>query len=58
MQNAFGNYRDVLREVTFSPLMADNLSYLGSKSGAYNYEKNGVYTFADENFARYDELTC
>ncbi len=35
VRNAFGNYRDVLKEISYSPLMAENLSFLGSKSSAY-----------------------
>ena len=55
VENAFGNYRDVLREVTNSPMMAENLSYLHSKSGGYIRETQGVYAFADENYARYGQ---
>jgi len=51
-RNAFGNYRDVLREISYSPLMAENLSYLGSKSAAYTWETQDKISFADENFAR------
>ena len=29
--DAFGNYRDMLREISFSPIMAENLSFLRSK---------------------------
>ena len=50
VRHAFGNYRDVLREISYSPLMAENLSYLQSKSAAYIWEKDGKITFADENF--------
>lgn len=35
VRNAFGNYRDVLREISYSPLMAENLSYLQSKSESH-----------------------
>lgn len=38
IRNAFGNYRDILREISFSPIMAENLSYLQSKSSAYLWE--------------------
>jgi uncharacterized protein (DUF1800 family) len=32
VRNAFGNYRDVLKEVSQSPMMAEMLSFLESKS--------------------------
>ena len=51
-RNCFGNYRDVLREISFHPLMAENLSYLQSKSAAYIFEHYDKHSFADENFAR------
>jgi len=46
VRNAFGNYRDVLREVSYSPMMAKMLTYLQSKS----YDYGGTYP--DENYAR------
>lgn len=52
VRNAFGNYRDILREISFSPLMAENLSFLQSKSAAYQWETQQKVSFADENFAR------
>ncbi len=51
VRNAFGNYRDILREISFNPLMAENLSFLQSKSSAYLWDSN-VKAQADENFAR------
>ena len=32
VRNAFGSYRDVLKEVSQSPMMAEMLSFLESKS--------------------------
>ncbi len=52
VRNAFTSWKDILREISFSPLMAVNLSYLGSKSMAYVKETLGQISFADENFAR------
>jgi hypothetical protein len=47
VDNAFGNLRDVLRSVAFSPMMSHYLTYLGSK------QYDPVDKFAvDENFAR------
>jgi cullin-associated NEDD8-dissociated protein 1 len=52
VRNAFGNYGDILREISYSPLMAENLSFLQSKSAAYMWEAQSKVSFADENFAR------
>jgi uncharacterized protein (DUF1800 family) len=35
VRHAFGNYRDVLKEVAYSPMMAEMLSFLESKSSSY-----------------------
>jgi len=51
-RGAFGNYRDILREISYSPLMAENLSFLQSKSAAYIWETQDKISFADENFSR------
>ena len=46
VRHAFGSYRDVLKEVSFSPLMAYYLTYKDSKSYSYSL------TVPDENYAR------
>jgi len=46
VRNAFSNYKDVLRQFTFSPLTAHWLTYYGSNS--FDYSK----TYPDENYAR------
>eukprot|EP00931_Biecheleriopsis_adriatica_P088135 TRINITY_DN62510_c0_g1_i2.p1 TRINITY_DN62510_c0_g1~~TRINITY_DN62510_c0_g1_i2.p1 ORF type:complete len:1491 (+),score=257.69 TRINITY_DN62510_c0_g1_i2:181-4473(+) len=46
VRNALGNFRDVLREVTYSPIMADYLTY--KRSRAFDVSN----TFPDENYAR------
>jgi len=46
VRHAFGNFRDILREVTYSPLMANYLTYRGSSS----FDFSG--SFPDENYAR------
>ena len=33
-------------------MMAENLSFLQSRSAAYMWEKDGMHSAADENFAR------
>jgi Protein of unknown function (DUF1800) len=52
VRHAFGNYRDVLREVTYSPLMAESLTYLFSKSAAVNVARTKTVVYPDENYAR------
>lgn len=51
-RNAFGNYRDVLKEVSYSPLMAEMLSYLNSKSLWHTLRYYKRIEYPDENFAR------
>jgi hypothetical protein len=46
VRNAFGNFRELLREVTFSPLMGRYLTHSGSSS--YDHNKR----FPNENYAR------
>ena len=46
VRNAFGNYRDVLREVTYSPIMGDYLTF--KRNRAFDSSNN----YPDENFAR------
>jgi cullin-associated NEDD8-dissociated protein 1 len=52
VRNALGNYRDVLREVSYSPTMAYYLTFLQSASYAYNKDKYGSDIWPDENYAR------
>lgn len=53
VRNAFGNYRDILAEASYSPLMAEHLSYLKSKSHPYVYwTEDKKIAQADENYAR------
>ena len=52
VKHAFGNFRDILREVSYSPIMADFLTYLDSKSAALIWESEGKRIYADENYAR------
>ncbi|MEM6746304.1 MAG: DUF1800 family protein [Pseudomonadota bacterium] len=46
-RNAFGNYRDLLEEVTYSPAMGQYLTYLKNRKG--NPETGSL---PDENYAR------
>ncbi|NDV62013.1 DUF1800 domain-containing protein [Puniceicoccales bacterium CK1056] len=47
VRHAFGNFRDILGEVTFNPSMGDYLTYLDNRK-----EDPVVGTFPDENYAR------
>lgn len=46
-QNAFGNYRDLLEAVTYSPAMGEYLTYLRNRKGDPNSGR-----MPDENYAR------
>lgn len=46
-RNAFGNYRDLLQDVTYTPLMAEYLTYMRNRKGD---ERRG--RMPDENYAR------
>eukprot|EP00746_Dinoflagellata_sp_MGD_P086016 gnl/MRDRNA2_/MRDRNA2_34029_c0_seq1.p1 gnl/MRDRNA2_/MRDRNA2_34029_c0~~gnl/MRDRNA2_/MRDRNA2_34029_c0_seq1.p1 ORF type:complete len:1786 (-),score=331.31 gnl/MRDRNA2_/MRDRNA2_34029_c0_seq1:135-5372(-) len=46
VRNAFGNFKDVLREVTYSPVMGNYLTFM--KNTKLDYKGN----FPDENYAR------
>ena len=52
VRNAFGNYRDVLKEVSFSPLMANMLTYYGSRSLGIAWLWHKKIEYPDENYAR------
>ena len=52
IRNAFGNYRDILKEVAYSPLMAEMLTYLNSKSLGFVWRVAAKVEYPDENFAR------
>ncbi len=47
VRNAFGNYRDVLREVTFHPVMGRYLSHVGNQKA-----RPEINQYPDENYAR------
>ena len=47
VHHAFGNYRDVLKEVSASPLMAHYLTFLGNRA----FDTSGG-KYPDENYAR------
>ena len=47
VRNAFGNYSDVLREVTFHPVMGRYLSHIGNQKA-----RPEINQYPDENYAR------
>jgi uncharacterized protein (DUF1800 family) len=47
VRNAFGNYRDVLREVTLHPAMGRYLSHIGNQKA-----RPEINQYPDENYAR------
>jgi uncharacterized protein (DUF1501 family)/uncharacterized protein (DUF1800 family) len=52
VRNAFKSYRNILKEISFSPLMGENLSYLDTQSTAYNWITKKQLIFPAENYAR------
>ena len=52
VNNAFGMFGDILKQVSFSPMMGSYLTYLSSKSFAHSFELHGEGYFPDENYAR------
>ena len=51
VRHAFGNYRDILKEIAFNPLMARSLTYMGSRSVGEEFRRFGRIVQPDENFA-------
>ena len=47
IRNAFGNYRDVLQQVSWNPVMAEYLTFLGNQG----LEASG--SFPDENYVSF-----
>ena len=60
VRNAFGNYRDLIKEMSYSPLMSAMLTYIGSKSTASNWHGAQKLLYPDENYARelFQLFTC
>jgi len=52
VRHAFGNYLDILREVTYHPLMAEMLTYINGESTGYAWTRRSIFQKADENYAR------
>lgn len=56
IRNAFGSYRDILKEVSFNRIMARWLSFEGNSSLQYNIENKGEASFPDENVSTKDNM--
>ena len=52
VRNAFGNYFDIMKEVTYHPIMSYMLTYRNGQSTAYSLVKKGLLQTPDENYAR------
>lgn len=52
VRNAFGSYRDILKQVAFSQPIGTFLSSRDNKSYQYSKDELHVEAFPDENFAR------
>eukprot|EP00586_Coscinodiscus_wailesii_P000799 CAMPEP_0172487324 /NCGR_PEP_ID=MMETSP1066-20121228/16359_1 /TAXON_ID=671091 /ORGANISM="Coscinodiscus wailesii, Strain CCMP2513" /LENGTH=2416 /DNA_ID=CAMNT_0013253867 /DNA_START=62 /DNA_END=7312 /DNA_ORIENTATION=+ len=52
VKNAFGNYKDLLREISFNPKMAEMLTFMKSKCVRFQYDISGEALWPDENYAR------
>eukprot|EP00984_Skeletonema_dohrnii_P004238 scaffold1495_cov202-Skeletonema_dohrnii-CCMP3373.AAC.3 len=53
VNNAFGNYGDIMKLVSYSPLMAEHLTYIKSKAHNYVYRtEDRRDSRPDENYAR------
>jgi len=52
VRNAFGNFKDILKQIAYNPAMARWLSFIDNKSLQYDLDNGGPGTYPDENFAR------
>ncbi len=52
LRHCFGNYFDILKEMTYSPKMAEQFSFVESSSTRIAWDTTGELVFPDENYAR------
>ena len=50
VRHAFGNYFDILKEVSYSPMMAEMLSYLDSKSSLWVMQTSGAKSYPGKSY--------
>ncbi len=58
VSNAFNDFKTILKSVAFNPLMAEMLTFKGSKSLAYQVERNGGDFAVKRIFLFYDCRYC
>ena len=51
-RHCFGNYFDILKELTFSPKMGEQFNFAESTSTRLSWDTSGVLVYPDENYAR------
>ena len=51
-RHCFGNYFDILKEMSYNPKMGEQFGYVMSTSTRYRYDREGDFVYPDENFAR------
>lgn len=56
IRNAFGSYRDILKEVSFNKIMAEWLSFYNNKSLQYNIDTTDEANYPDENVSTEDSI--
>ena len=51
-RHCFGNYFDILKEMTYSPKMGEQFSFVDSTSTRISWDTSGRLVFPDENYGR------
>ncbi len=52
IRHCFGNYFDILKEMTYSPKMGEQFSFVDSTSTRISWDTSGRLVFPDENYGR------
>ena len=52
IRHCFGNYFDILKEMTYSPKTGEQFSFADSASTRIAWDTSGEMVFPDENYAR------
>eukprot|EP00804_Cyclotella_cryptica_P005395 CCRYP_017085-RA/>CCRYP_017085-RA protein AED:0.06 eAED:0.06 QI:162/1/1/1/1/0.96/28/3961/2317 len=51
-RHCFGNYYDILKEMSFNPKMGEQFGFVMSTSTRWRHYKGGALVYPDENYAR------
>ena len=51
-RHCFGNYFDILKEMSYNPKMGEQFGYVMSTSTRYRYDRERDLVYPDENYAR------